>query len=149
MKKFLKVILFTTVILTLCACGKKESLSQDEISSSLISQGFDVYDVSEQMEDSNVKKVLAANNGKYQIEYYSFAKDKYAKDAYESNKDTFNKASSKKGKEKSNENYNKYTQELSDTYNCLIRIDNTLVYLSVNIEYKSSAKKVLKNLGYY
>ena len=99
------------------------------------------------MEDKNIKSVITANNGKYQIEFFTFNSKKNAKEAYNTNVKSF-LANKNVKKEKNEDNYDKFTQELSDTYNVVIRLDNTLLYSSINLEYKNDLNKIIKKLNY-
>lgn len=149
MKKVLSVLGCLIILFGLTACGKQEAIKDKDFSDILMSEGFSITDVTSQMEDKNVKSVIAANNGKYQIEYYVFNDDKHATEVYENNRKIFETGTKTKGKErKQKEDYNKYTQELSDTYNTLIRVKNTLLYASINVEYKKDFNNVLGKLGY-
>ncbi len=147
MKKFCKYITLILIVLVLSACGNKKALSKEEIVKKLSSNGFSITDVTNQMEDKNISYIASANNGMFQIEYYVFAKEDDAKKAYEGNKKSF-ESNKTKGKEKVQDKYEKYTQQLSDTYNMIIRKDNTLLYSSINIKYKKDLKKVIKDLGF-
>lgn len=147
MVKALKFLIFSFVLILICGCSDKKALDKEQITTKLSNEGFIVSDITLQMEDENVTCVLVANNSKYNIEYYRFKDKKLATEAYENNKKAFEKYKSN-GKETQKDTYKKYTQELSDTYNSLTVIDNTLIYASINIEYKSDLKSVLKNIGY-
>lgn len=148
MKKFLKtVIILLFVCFSIGCSGNKEALNQKQITNKLSEMEFFVDDNTKLMEDKTIKTALSAHNGKYQIEYYIFKDAKRAEEAYNSNKKYFEN-NKKNGKEKKKDNYASYVQELSDTYNVLTKIDNTLIYASINIEYKKDLKKVLKNLNY-
>lgn len=147
MKRFSKILVFVLITLVLGACGDKKSLKPSEVTKKLSDNGFSVIDVTSQMEDKSISYVSSANNGKFQIEYYVFANEKDAKEAYKNNKESFENNKTK-GKESKGKSYEKYTQQLSDTYNLITRVDNTLLYSSVNIEYKKDLNKVIKDLGY-
>lgn len=147
MKKITKIFVLIIMVVLLSACGEKTALKSEELVSILSNNGFIVNDVTDQMEDSSVTYVASANNGKFQIEYYVFETKKQAKAAYTNNKKSF-ETNKTEGKETSGDTYNKYVQELSDTYNVITRVDNTLLYASVNIEYKGTLKNVIKDLGY-
>lgn len=147
MKKIFKAFIFIAFIMALCACANEKVKDEAEISQRLQDKGFIINDVTAQMDDKRINSVVAANNGKYQIEYYVFNEEEDCKEAYESNKQTF-EVSKTKGKEKNKNHYLIYTQKLSDTYNVIIKDDKTLIYSSVNIEYKKDLNKVLKHLGY-
>lgn len=147
MKRFFKIFVFIFMALMLSACGNKKALTPREITIKLFNNSFSVTDVTSQMEDKSISYVASANNGRFQIEYYVFVNEEDAKKAYKNNKESFESYKTK-GKEKAKESYEKYTQQLSDTYNLIIRVDNTLLYSSVNIEYKRDLNKVIKELGY-
>ncbi len=148
MKKILKFLVVIAILVTLCGCGKKEALTDKELKDKLSNMGFNLHDITDSMEDSNISVVRTANNRKYQIEYYVFKSADTAKTAYENNMKMFEENKKYKGKKKSNDNYNKYIQKTDDYYNVITRIDNTLIYVSVNIDYKNDVNKVLNKLGY-
>ena len=147
MKKITKLLMFLFIIVLLSGCGSKKVLKTSDIKSKLSNLGFTTTDVTSYMEDKNIKSVITANNGKYQKEFYTFNSKKNAKEAYKTNVKSF-LANKKDKKEKNEDNYDKFIQELSDTYNVVIRLDNTLLYGSVNLEYKKDLNKVIKNLNY-
>lgn len=147
MKKIIKLFTCLLIIVTLSGCGSKKALKSNDIKNKLSNLGFTINDVTSYMEDKNIKNVITANNGKYQIEFYTFDSKKDAKKAYETNVKNFS-INKKNKKEKHKDNYDKFTQELSDTYNMVIRLNNTLLYSSINLEYKRDLNKTIKNLGY-
>lgn len=148
MKKYIKVLSILLMLIILTACSsEKVSLNKKQFSEKISNLGFIVSDNTSFMEDDTIRTSISAHNGKYQIEYYIFKDKKRAEEAYESNKKYF-EGNKKKGKEEKAETYTKYVQELSDTYNTLERVDNTLFYASINVEYKKDLKKVLKELNY-
>lgn len=147
MKKISKVLIICFIAILLSGCTEKKALNETMITDKLSNEGFIISDLTNLMEDDDILKVIVANNSKYSIEYYKFEDDKKAKEAYKNNKSMFQNKK-ENGKEKKDETYEKYTQELSDTYNSLTRVGNTLIYASVNIEYKNDLKKVLKNINY-
>ena len=100
------------------------------------------------MEDTNISNVYTANNKEFQIEFYVFKSNDIAKQAYESNKDMFVQNKDYEGKEKSDDDYNEYTQETEDYYNVLKRVGKTLLYASVNVDYKGDVKSAINKLGY-
>ena len=142
-----KILIMILALFTLCACGVEKVKNEKDINNRLADEGFVVTDVTVQMNDKRISYVAAANNNKYQVEYYVFREATDAKEAYKGNVDSFN-ASGKKGKEKTKNGYTIYTQKLSDKYSIVIRDNKILIYSSVNIEYKRDLNKVLNKLGY-
>lgn len=147
MRNIFKILGFSLVLILISGCGDKKALNKGQITDKLSEEGFLITDITDRMEDKTILSVLVANNSDYNIEYYSFKDEKTAKEAYKNNKKAFENYKNN-GKETKKETYNKYKQELSDTYNLLVQVDNTLIYASVNIEYKNDLNKVLKNIGY-
>lgn len=45
-------------------------------------------------------------------------------------------------------NFQKYTLSTESKYKVISRIDNTVIYLNVDDNYKEEVKNVLKELGY-
>ena len=146
MKKIIKILMFLFIIVALSGCGSKKVLKPSDVQNRLSSLGFSINDITNYMEDKNIKSVITANNGKYQIEFFTFNSKKNAKEAYNTNVKSF-LANKNVKKEKNEDNYDKFTQELSDTYNVVIRLDNTLLYSSINLEYKNDLNKIIKKLN--
>lgn len=150
MKKILSIMVCITIIICLSGCGKNDVLTTKNISEKMISEGFTANDVTNIINDSNIKEARAFNNGVYQFEYYVFKTDKLAKEAYKNNKEAFKKYKTKSSKEKedSEKNYSKYTLELTDTYDVVIRKKNTIIYASINVENKTNLNKMLGRIKY-
>ena len=146
MKKILKVALLCLILISLTACGVKRELSEKELEKVLNDEKFVVNNLIDSMEDKNIKSVYAANNGVYQIQCYVFKTEKTAKDAFKGNVKTFESESKIKGSKKIKDNYELYTQKLSDTYNSVTRVGKNIIYASIKIEYKSDFNKILKKL---
>ena len=147
MKKVFKFIICILLIITLNGCGKKESLNKDTFYNELSALGFGVVDVTGQMEDKSVKTLYTANNGKYQFEFYVFDNSENALNAFNGNKDYLTQ---KKGKEKeiTKEEYNKFISVKDNEYNVIVRLKETLIFTSINSEYKKDFEKVLSDIGY-
>ncbi len=148
MRKVLIVLTMVCALFMLSACGNKQVLSDSKMVSSLRKEGFNVTDISDSMEDSSIKVVRTANNGKYQFEYYVFKSEESAKNAYKNNANLFKEDKEFKGKEKHGDNYDEYIQETDDYYNKVVRVDKTLVYVSVNADYKKDVNSILNKLGF-
>ncbi|HIU40333.1 MAG TPA: hypothetical protein IAB68_03450 [Candidatus Aphodocola excrementigallinarum] len=148
MKVLSKVLLVLATLFTLTACGKKEEITVNDFNQIMREEGFYVTDISDEMEDTNISNVYTANNKEFQIEFYVFKSNDIAKQAYESNKDMFVQNKDYEGKEKSDDDYNEYTQETEDYYNVLKRVGKTLLYASVNVDYKGDVKSAINKLGY-
>lgn len=124
MKKVLYFVFLIITIFSITACYKVKELSKEQIKDVLVNNKFNVDNLSSKMEDDNIKVVYVASNGKYSIEYYLFNEEKNAKEAFNGNIKTFNN-NKIKGNIVSKDNYDNYTQKLSDTYNSVTRIVKT------------------------
>lgn len=147
MKKLFKFIICILLVIALSGCGNKDALNKDTFYTELTNLGFGVMDVTSQIEDKNIKTIYTANNGKYQFEFYIFDKKENALAAYKSNRDYLKQ---KKGKEKETkkESYNKFTFTIDNEYSVVVRKDDTLIFASINEEFKNDIEKVLSKIGY-
>ena len=148
MKKIIKIMLCITLALTLCACGKKEEITSKQAKKIFESNSFSVYDSTSQMEDKDIKSIISANNGKFQVEFTVYNNEDGAKKLYDVNKKYFENSNKTKGSEVSSDGYIKYVQKLSDTYNVIEKVGNSVLYVSTSIEYKNEVKDIIKKLGY-
>lgn len=148
MKNLSKILLVLVALFTLTACGAKEEVSVNDFKSIMREEGFYVTDITDDMEDSNINQVLTANNREFQMEFYVFKSEDTAKEAFSSNKEMFNQDKDYEGKEKNEDTYDEYIQETSDYYNVLKRVGKTLLYASVNVDYKGDVKSAINKLGY-
>ena len=148
MKSLARVLLVLATLFTLTACGKKEEITVNDFNQIMREEGFYVTDISDEMEDTNISNVYTANNKEFQIEFYVFKSEDTAKEAFSSNKEMFNQDKDYEGKEKNEDTYDEYIQETSDYYNVLKRVGKTLLYASVNVDYKGDVKSAINKLGY-
>ena len=100
------------------------------------------------MEDKDIKSIISANNGKFQVEFTVYNNEDGAKKLYDVNKKYFENSNKTKGSEVSSDGYIKYVQKLSDTYNVIEKVGNSVLYVSTSIEYKNEVKDIIKKLGY-
>lgn len=148
MKKILTIALLLVCIFTLTACGKDMNVKESDMTNKLTEMGFDVNDITDSIEDPDIKMVKTANNRKYQFEYYVFKTEETAKKAYKNNAKVFKANEKYKGKETNNTNYDCYIQKTDTYYNRVERIKNKLVYVSVSLNYKGDVKKTLSKIGF-
>ncbi len=148
MKRIVKILIIVVMMITLTACTQGKKISTEDIVKKLSDMNFVTNDVSSEMEDSSIKKVIVANNNKISLEYYVFESEDSAKKAYGTNLESLKGNKDFKVKEKNGSNYSKSTQSTKSLYNVIIRAEDTLIYSSVNVNYKSDVDKVIKKLGY-
>ncbi len=152
-KQFLIGLICIVVLFTLTGCVKKTAITSDEFKNKMESSDYIVQEATNQMSDYDyIKKVYIAINkdSTYQIEFYELSNKDYASNFFNNNKKTFEDSKSSGSTETSVSigNNEKYTLTTKGKFKVVSRIDNTVIYLNVNDNYKSSVKDVLKDLGY-
>ena len=146
------LLLIGVLILTACSTNKK-SINSTEFINMMESQGFEIVNVIDQFSGFNELKeanVALKDDSSYQIEFYVMDTNDSAVKLYEHNKDLFE---SSKGSVSAYTNVdlgnnNKYTLTTDGMFKLLSRIDNTMIYLDVNSEYKDEVLNIVKKLGY-
>lgn len=152
MKKRLFAVLLLVSAFLLTGCVTKEVISADTFKTTLESHDFIVTDDTEsyQMQTSFNKVLIATkNNDIYQIEFYEFADEDTAIQIYENQKMIIEESSTASSHAMVEAiNYDKYEQTSDISYGVVIRVENTLIYSSVNIEHKEEIKSILEELNY-
>lgn len=96
-------------------------------------------------------RIAIENDANYQIEFYVIDSDK-AEDFYNSNKEIFeNEISNKSSKSTQSMTFKNgkfYKAETSDKFIYLSRVENTIVYIHADSEYKDNINKMIEKLGY-
>ena len=126
MKKVFKITLVICLVIILSGCGNKKIVTSDKFYNTYSKLNYVINEVTEQTEDESIKKIITANNMKYQIEYFEFDSIDNAKKSFESNKKSFERISDNNNYTSKN-NYEKFTQEEKDKFNVIVRVDNTLI----------------------
>ena len=153
----IKLVLLALGVLLLTACGgKSTAITSKEFMNTMTDEGFNLVDVKEQFntyEEIKEAYVALSENEEYQIEFYVLDSGESAVRLYNYNKELFEQS-----KENSStmsaytsvdlSNKNKYTLSVDGKIKLLSRIDNTMIYLNVESQYKDKVKTILKKLGY-
>ena len=152
MKKF-KLLVLLIGILFLTACANKTAITSDKFISIMEEENFDIVNALEQFSDyDEIKEAYIAleDDGDYQIEFYVLDNDNNAIKLYNHNKEIFedSKGSVSSYTNVDLNNINKYTLSTNGKFNIVSRIDNTMIYLSVDYEFKDEVIDILKKLGY-
>jgi hypothetical protein len=116
-------------------------------------KGYSVQDASSQFSEySYIKQVYIAvsEDYSYQIEFYELSDDSYATTFYNNNESIFESSKGDAAIETSIglNNYSKYTLSSNGKYMVVSRIDNTVIYVDVDENYKDAVKTILDELGY-
>jgi len=132
---------------------EKTSITASSFYTNMSQKGYSVQDASSQFADYNYIKqayIAASNDYSYQIEFYELLDDSYATSFYNNNKSIFESSKGNASAETSVglKNYSKYTLSSNGKYMVVSRIDNTVVYVNVDDNYKDTVKAILDELGY-
>lgn len=156
----LGVVLFFLIVGTIgvmaiinMANKQKTPITSSDFKTTMESKGYVVTDATSQFSGYDyVKKVYVAqsSDASYQIEFYQMSDESYAATFYSNNKSIFasSAGTSTGNTEFSGKNYSKYSLTSNGKYQYISRIDNTVVYLSVDSSYVDNAKDIVKKLGY-
>ena len=145
MKK--KTIIFSIIcifILTaFSGCTKQNAITNSKFEEKAKEKGFTVGDATAQYESYDYIKTatVAQSPDGWQVEFYVLDEDANAVSMFNTNKQIFETY-------KGVSNYSMYSLVSSGYYMHLYRIDNTLMYVKVDEEYKDAAKEFVESLGY-
>ena len=132
---------------------EKTSITASDFYTIMSQKGYNVQDANSQFSDYNyIKQVYlaASKDYSYQIEFYELLDDSYATSFYNNNKSIFESSKGNVSAETSVglKNYSKYTLSSNGKYMVVSRIDNTVIYVNVEDNYKDTVKSILDELGY-
>ncbi len=148
-KKIVRIVSLL-VVLIICGCSSKYALSPSEFKIQMENNKYKVVDVMDSYQYEGLRKAYKAFNKNYDITYFKLETKEQAINFYESSQVNLNlnKISNKKETNISTKYYGKYTLTTSDSYLMLSRIDNTVIYTTLDKKYKDSVKKIIKRIGY-
>lgn len=153
MKNF-KVLLLLVLVVLLSACSSnKEAIDDEKFKNIMEKDGFSITSAKDQFSEYDyIEDVYLAidKNSTYQIEFYELEDDEYAISFYNVNKEIFQASETDKSVYTNVDltESNKYTLTTEDDYKVLSRIEDTVIYVDVDKEYKEEVQSVLKKLGY-
>lgn len=132
---------------------EKTSITASDFYTTMSQKEYNVQDSSNQFSEYNYVKqayIAGSKNNSYQIEFYELEDDSYATQFYNNNKSIFESSKGTNSVESNVElkNYSKYTLSSNGKYMIVSRIDNTVIYVNVDNNYKDAVNSLLKDLGY-
>lgn len=142
------------VSIMLVGCGSKERMYAHDFQREMENKGFTVIDQTATAMDNNFLQVLEAIDAeeKFSFEFYFMKGDEAANAVYEYAKSNLeaNYATDETVVRlgRSNDNYADYSLSASDYYSRIIRIENTVLYVTAHAEYLEEAKQIIKEFGY-
>lgn len=164
MKKSIKVLIIVLVLFALLIGiafvalfvnlnKEKTAITFNEFKVTMESKGYYVSDATSQFSQYNyiTSATLAVDsNYSYKIEFYTLSDVNYATMFYNNNKTLFenSKGSSSAKTDVTSKNGAKYTLSSNNKYMVVSRIDNTVIFVNVDLQYKDTVQKLLKELNY-
>lgn len=148
------ILLIILIIFAINNLNKeKESLTTDSFISIMTNKSYSTVDALSQFSEYDyIKEVTLALNpdSSYQIEFYVLEDSSYASQFYNNNKSIFESRKDNMSVETNvnMSNYSKYTLTSAGKYHVVSRINNTVLYLSVDESYKNTINNLLEELGY-
>ena len=151
-KKGLFIITFLLICFSLCGCGfHKDTISLEQLQEIAIQKEYEYMDSTESFkEDKNIKRVGMVASNYWHLEFYEFNDVKSAEEIFESNKKSFEKEKQNTSLEEENHSWNSETYSLTTAteYMYISRIQNTLLFARVPVEYRSNVKSFVKSIQY-
>ncbi|MCI8486731.1 MAG: hypothetical protein HFJ20_06665 [Clostridia bacterium] len=132
---------------------EKNPMTVDAFKSLIRDKGYTIIDVKEQFNEYDYIEdayVAILDDGEYQIEFYKMSNEESAIMFYNNNKSIFESSISSSSAQTNNEmkNYSKYTLQSNNKYMAISRIEDTVIYVKVDIKYKDKIKDLLNEIGY-
>ena len=131
---------------------EKTSISANVFNSTMKEKGYVMTDTTNQFAQygSYMTKSYIAQKIGYQIEFYELSSEENAIDMYDTNKSKFEsqKSNSSISSTASMKNYSTFSMTTNGKYKYLSRINNTLVYVDIDENYKDTVKDIMKEIGY-
>lgn len=151
-KNILLGIVSFFILFILTGCGNKTVLTTDKFKSIVTEHDLVATDITNQYEkyDYIQEVTIAKSTDGWQLEYYVISDESYATSMFNNNKSTFESSKGNTSSESSADigNYSSYTLTTGDKYMHICRVDNTILYVSVDKTYKDTVSDIVKELGY-
>jgi len=148
------VLITMVLLIVLTGCStNKTAIAISDFEEKMKGKGYTIQDATQQFSEYDyVKRVSLAlsDDLSYQIEFYELADEDSAVSFFNNNKAIFENSKGSGSSETSTSmgNNSKYTLTTNGKYKVVSRIDNTVIYLNVDEEYKDTVKDLLEELGY-
>ena len=150
MKKKILFIVIISLFSTGCV-GSKEKISYNQFIEYAAESEFEIQDKTKALKDPNIKKViLAKKSDEYQIEFYKLKGITEAIYMFNDNRKIFKTSKNETSTYTYTNlgNYSVYSLTNESYYMYLCRVDNTLLYVKVPIEYKDEIIEFSEKIGY-
>ncbi len=159
-KKLVALAVAASAVFALAGCGDKTAVTSNEFSATMETNGYEVVTDADGIYDpwadsgyTDDTVYAVAPDGGYTICFYDMpdaATGSSATVLYNSVQQTYEsyKGNSSSEKNVSAGNHSKYTLTSGGYYYAVSRIDDTVVFVSANSDYKSEINDALDSIGY-
>ena len=152
MKKILLYVAGVLMLFTLTGCSKT-SMTTEQVKSLASGHSYNAVDVlSQYSEVEQIKEatVIQGDNGNWQVEFYVLDTVDSAIGMYNTNVTGFDEfdTGTKAKATVNGKNYGTYSLTTTDKYRYLSRVENTLLYVDVDVKYNDEVKTFIDELGY-
>lgn len=130
---------------------EKEAITSDEFAAHMQELGFEIVDVTNQMDGQVESAVLAlGEDAAYQLEFFEVSTEEQAESAYAQNKATFEmeKGSASTSFTGSGKNFHVYSQKSDGWFSYVCQVERTFLYARVPAEHQDTVEEAAKALGY-
>ena len=152
MKNKITIISLLTIIFIITGCSiHKTAINSNDFEKIATDNEYYFFDVSEKFsDDKKVKSASMAATTVWQTEFYILNNKTSATEMFESNKQVAiaEKTNTSYEETKKGTNYESYSLTTNKTYTYICRVDNTIIFSRVPIEYRNKTKSFVKKLGY-
>lgn len=146
------IVIIGLVIMGIFSLVKaREPITAEKFENMMEAKNFEIIDAKDQFTDAPyVENALIALNNNYQIEFYVLTTNEHANTMFLNNQNKFeeNKGSVSSYSTVNFKNGSKYTLSSNGKYSTITQIDNTVIYLNIDEEYKEEVKLILEEINY-
>ena len=150
-KKVSLIVLLGICLITLTGCLSKKVMSTDDFTIFAESKEMKVVDAISQYEEyEHVTEATIALAEAWQVEFYVLVDEDSAIGMYDTNVAKFEARKQGASSETSAEmlNYDSYSLTTGGNYMYVSRVENTIIYVDVEDEYKEDVKTFIEEMGY-
>ena len=150
MMKLLKSSLLILFLLSITGCGMKKVMYEKEFKEFFKDTDYVVMDVDDKVDSSDVLNAIVAikSDDSYKIEYYLFKDSSSSRTTYYNNRDYIKENVDGIRKEISGKNYQAFYFTNNEFYKVVERVDNSLIFINADRNYKREIDKLLESMGY-
>ncbi len=155
-QKMILAFLIVLIVSLFCACSHPDTLNgcdEETLISVGQSQGYEAVDLTAQLNDDNIISAYRLDNPEYPsitLRYYRFQSEMLCKSRFDALVTGYATEEPDKEKLIKGENYQYYRSKLKlkDSAALLVRVDDTLLYVISDYDYREEAEELAEMLGY-